>query len=58
MHKHGKIVAVFIDKSSQKFNTECRDFYEMVYDLGIDMVTTDYPEEADKMLCEYHDTKK
>ena len=57
MHKHGKIVAVFIDKASEQFNTECRDFYHKVYDLGIDMVTTDYPEEADRMLSEYHQTQ-
>ena len=47
MHASGKLVAVWIDLSAPKdLYFEGVDFYRRVYDLGVDMLTTDYPKEA------------
>ena len=48
MHDNGKIVAVWVDKVGDYEEDE--EFYQRVYDLGIDMLTTDYPERADATL--------
>ena len=42
MHKNKKMVAVWVDLSTPKeFYEENDEFYEQLYDLGIDMLTTD-----------------
>lgn len=44
MHEAGKIVIIWIDKTVPKeIYEENDDFYRKVYDLGVDMLTTDYP---------------
>lgn len=48
MHANGKIVAVWIDLGEDYEEDE--DFYKSVYDLGIDMLTTDHPEVAHQVL--------
>ena len=55
MHSHGKIVGVWVDTTvPPSIYEENTTFYERLYDLGVDMLTTDYPIEANKALCEYH----
>lgn len=55
MHANGKIVAVWIDL--EEAYEEDEDFYKNVYDLGIDMLTTDHPEVAHEVLQTYHLSK-
>ena len=44
MHRNGKIVAVWVDDTAPKdLYSENDEFYHKLYDLGVDMVTTDYP---------------
>lgn len=44
MHSAGKVVIIWIDKSVPKdVYEENDDFYRKVYDLGVDMLTTDFP---------------
>ncbi len=45
LHENGKIVAVWIDSSVDIYQ-ENDDFYRKIYDLGVDMLTTDYPLKA------------
>jgi glycerophosphoryl diester phosphodiesterase len=55
MHQNGKIVAVWIDETAPKDVYQENDaFYERLYDLGVDMVTTDFPERAESVLQRYH----
>lgn len=58
MHKHNKIVAVWVDlitpASIYEENTE---FYQKIYDLGIDMLTTDNCDIAQDELQAYHESK-
>lgn len=56
MHKHDKIVAIWIDVEAPYVENE--SFYEQVYDLQIDMLTTDYPERAHKCLQKIHLQRK
>jgi len=59
MHKNGKIVAVWIDGLAPKeLYEENKEFYQKVYDLQIDMLTTDYPLEANQILNDYHMSKQ
>lgn len=41
MHDHKKMVAVWVDLMSEEIYVENDDFYKQIYDLGIDMLTTD-----------------
>ena len=51
MHKHGKIVAVWVDLTAPKDLYEENDvFYQRLYDMGIDMLTTDHPLRAQQAL--------
>jgi glycerophosphoryl diester phosphodiesterase len=44
MHKNGKIVAIWVDTSAPKDLYEENDvFYKRLYDMGVDMLTTDHP---------------
>lgn len=44
MHEAGKIVMVWVDTTTPKdIYEENDDFYRRVYDLGVDILTTDYP---------------
>jgi glycerophosphoryl diester phosphodiesterase len=45
LHKNDKIVAVWVDSSVDIYQ-ENDDFYRKIYDLGVDMLTTDYPHRA------------
>jgi glycerophosphoryl diester phosphodiesterase len=45
LHQNDKIVAVWIDSSVDIYQ-ENDDFYRKIYDLGVDMLTTDYPHRA------------
>ena len=51
MHEDGKIVVVWVDTTAPKeLYEENDDFYRRCYDLGIDMITTDYVERAHYVL--------
>jgi glycerophosphoryl diester phosphodiesterase len=52
MHKKGLIVGVWLDKTSAW--NEDEHYFQTIYDLGVDMVTTDYPEIAHKQLIKIH----
>ena len=55
MHSHGKIVGVWVDTTvPSSVYEENVSFYQKLYDLGVDMLTTDFPIEANKALTEYH----
>lgn len=42
MHRNNKIVAVWIDLSvPEHIYSENEEFYKKIYDLGVDMLTTD-----------------
>ena len=42
MYEHKKMVAVWVDLiTPEDFYVENDDFYKQIYDLGIDMLTTD-----------------
>lgn len=53
MHANGKIVAVWLDKDCKEV-VEDESFYQKVYDMQIDMLTTDFPQEANYFLAKYH----
>lgn len=55
MHENGKIVAVWIDFTVGY--PEDEEFYKCVYDLNVDMLTTDHPEAANNFLQAYHEHK-
>lgn len=44
MHKAGKIVAVWVYADPNYVEDE--EFYKKLYDLEVDMLTTDHPEKA------------
>lgn len=51
MHKNGKIVAVWVDLTTPKHLYEENDaFYKRLYDMGVDMLTTDHPVSAQQAL--------
>lgn len=51
MHIHGKIVAVWVDTTAPKdLYEENDDFYKRLYDMGVDMLTTDHPIRAQEVL--------
>lgn len=55
MHAAGKIVIIWIDQTVPKeVYEENDDFYRKVYDLGVDMLTTDYPLRAQQVINKYH----
>ena len=55
MHLHGKIVAVWVDLTApEELYSENEQFYQRLYDLGVDMLTTDHPERANEALQSYH----
>ena len=55
MHSSGKIVAVWIDTTAPKeLYEENEAFYQNLYDLGVDMLTTDHPTRANEILQRYH----
>ena len=56
MHANGKIVAVWLDNDCPIKEDE--SFYQLVYDLKIDMLTTDFPEKANQALKKIHQQKK
>ena len=56
MHASGKIVAVWLDNTAPYVEDEA--FYEKVYDLHIDMLTTDFPEKANAILEQIHSRRK
>ena len=56
MHANGKIVAVWLDKDAPIIENEA--FYQKVYDLQIDMLTTDFPQNANEALNRYHNQLK
>jgi glycerophosphoryl diester phosphodiesterase len=44
-HKKGMIVSIWVDTTAPKeLYEENEAFYKRAYDLGVDMITTDYPE--------------
>jgi glycerophosphoryl diester phosphodiesterase len=51
MHDEGKIVAVWVDRTAPY--SEDLDFYIKCLDLGVDMITTDYPDIARDTLQKY-----
>lgn len=55
MRNNGKIVATWLDKSvPSEVYAENEAFYRKMYDLGLDMLTTDHPLEAEEALWKYH----
>jgi len=54
MHDAGKMVAVWVDASIPEVYKEDEEFYKKIYDLGIDMFTTDHCLEAHRIITEYH----
>jgi len=55
MHENNKIVAVWVDLDAPKeLYVDNEDFYRKVYDLQIDMLTTDQPLHAQDVLIEHH----
>lgn len=48
MHEAGKIVAVWHDNDAPY--KQDADYYKRLIELGIDMLTTDWPQEADEAL--------
>ena len=51
MHRSGKIVVVWIDLDAPKdLYEENEAFYKNLYDLGVDMLTTDHPTKANEIL--------
>ena len=44
MHKNGKIVAVWVDTAADY--KEDDEFYRIIYEMSVDMLTTDWPERA------------
>ena len=57
MHEAGKMVAIWVDASIPEIYSENSDFYKKIYDLGVDMLTTDHCLEAHKILTAYHAEK-
>lgn len=57
MHANGKIVAVWIETNQDQY-TEDEEFYKQIYDLKVDMLTTDHPLQAHKALQRYHEQKR
>ena len=56
MHDAGKMVAVWVDATCEEYE-ENDDFYRKIYDLGVDMFTTDHCLRAHKVFSEYHAQK-
>lgn len=52
MRAHGKMVGVWIDTTAPY--SEDFSLYEKVYDMKIDMITTDFPLEAQRALTQIH----
>lgn len=55
MHSNNLIVCVWVDLDST--TGLCREgnaFYKRAYDLGVDMITSDYPLTAHQFLCKYN----
>ena len=51
MHEAGKIVAVWVETDPEyKSYDEDEDFYRKIYDLKIDMLTTNQPDIARKFF--------
>lgn len=48
MHDAGKIVAVWFDGDGPY--REDSNYYKRIYELGVDMLTTDWPSAAEKQL--------
>ena len=47
MHSNGKVVAIWVDTTAPiDLYQENEAFYYSLYDLGVDMITTDFPEQA------------
>ena len=53
MHRNNKLVAVWVDTKAKSYQ-EGEEFYRQVYDLGVDMLTTDFPLVANEILQKYH----
>jgi glycerophosphoryl diester phosphodiesterase len=55
MHSRGKIVAVWIDTTAPADLYEENDhFYLQLYELGVDMITTDHPLRAEEAFKKFH----
>ena len=54
MHEAGKMVAIWVDASIPEIYQENSDFYKKIYDLGVDMLTTDHCLVAHETLKAYH----
>jgi len=51
MRNANKFVGVWVDASApEDFRSESEAFLERVYDLGIDMLTSDFPIKANNFL--------
>ena len=58
MHKNKKMVAVWADITAPaEFYVENEEFYKKLYDLGVDMLTTDNCLRAQEVLKDYHEYK-
>lgn len=57
MHDAGKMVSVWVDAGIPDVYKEDEDFYKKVYDLGIDMLTTDHCLKAQSVISNYHKQK-
>ena len=50
-HRMGKIVSIWIDNTAPKEAYEENDeLYKRAYDIGVDMINTDFPEDVEKVL--------
>jgi glycerophosphoryl diester phosphodiesterase len=59
MKAAGKIVAVWVDGDAPpELYAENDEFYQRVYDLGVDMLTTDYPLYAEKVIQRHHEQQQ
>lgn len=57
-HREGKIVSIWIDATAPKdAYQDNEELYQRAYDIGVDMITTDYPEFVEDVLKKYHSEK-
>ena len=55
MQANGKVVAIWPDDTvPPELYQENEEYFKRAYDLGVKMITTDYPERAHEILQKHH----
>jgi len=55
MQENGKVISIWIDSTVPvDLYEENDEFYKRAYDLGVKMITTDFPERANEVLKKHH----